>query len=655
LDLLNELIMADPLSAAAGAGKIAELGLAQQASNLSSLILNASRDVITLIDRKGIILFQSAAIEQHVGRPVSDLIGREFCCLVDEQDCDAVSEMISSIVNEKLSGGELQFRSPNRYGAPRWFEANFSNRIDDDQLNGIVIVARDVSCSTSVNVLPGASERTPSLMQYRWPIGANAPVWVGGSWGDRSDLKKKDGLDLTWIRKNLLRDDAILLDRLIAEAKRSNRPFSCRLRTKDLNGRCVHILNHAFVETDDKNRPVAIIGICFDISDQVAAEDALRESEDQYRLITEEAYDMIVRSDLLGRCLYVSPAVTRLLGYSPDEYRELNPIEMLMPEDALASRVFIEHLTEHPEEHITTTGRVRHRDGHYVWVESVVKMALDHNTGRYTGFVSVSRDVDDRKRVEEELVAARERAELASQTKSRFLANMSHELRTPLNAIIGFSDLIHRQIFGEIGSPRYLEYAQLINESGALLLDLISDILDMSKIEAGKLELHIEDINIPEIVDSCLQLMTPGANEAQLNLVGIVDPTLISMRADRRALKQILLNLLSNAVKFTPPGGAVRVDVGRIEDMVEFEISDTGIGIQEADIARITQPFEQAAPSPELAQGGSGLGLSLVHALVEMHGGEFTIASQADKGTTVKVRIPPLAEVSEAREFSSTA
>jgi signal transduction histidine kinase len=260
--------------------------------------------------------------------------------------------------------------------------------------------------------------------------------------------------------------------------------------------------------------------------------------------------------------------------------------------------------------------------------------------GEVENVVSVSRDVTERKTQEIEMRAAREHAEAANKAKSRFLANMSHELRTPLNAIIGFTDLMRHRMFGPLGNARYEEYATLIYDSGQLLLDLISDLLDMSKIEAGKMDLNLERVDMVGAVEDCVRLLRERADNNGVEIETNLPTGKLTFMADRRALKQILLNLVSNAVKFTPTGGHVSVSASAQDDQVVLSVRDDGIGIPECDLPRIGNPFEQVAGDPIVAKGGTGLGLSLVRALAEKHGGSMQIVSQEGFGTEVLVHLP---------------
>ena len=249
-----------------------------------------------------------------------------------------------------------------------------------------------------------------------------------------------------------------------------------------------------------------------------------------------------------------------------------------------------------------------------------------------------------------ELARARDEAQMASRTKSEFLANMSHELRTPLNAIIGFSEVMLAQLYGPIGNARYVEYAKDIHQSGRHLLEIINDILDIAKVEAGKLELRLERVAIADVFSACRRLMQERAAAAGVTLV-IESPGAVSeIVADEIRLRQILLNLLSNAIKFTPRGGQVSLRVERTATaQCKFHITDTGIGMTEQELALAVQPFTQIDNTLARRYDGTGLGLPLTRALVELHGGSLLLDSRPGYGTTATVALPlvPKAEAGD--------
>jgi signal transduction histidine kinase len=263
--------------------------------------------------------------------------------------------------------------------------------------------------------------------------------------------------------------------------------------------------------------------------------------------------------------------------------------------------------------------------------------------GHFARALKIFRDSTlERMRLEKALLdsrVAQETAETSSRVKSEFLANMSHELRTPLNAVIGFSDIMQHQVKGPLNAA-YQEYAALINESGHHLLNLVSDILDLAKIEAGKFSIDPHPMDLMETVDLCLRLTQRRAEEGDIKLVKTVQQDTLMLTADQRACKQILLNLLSNAVKFTRRGGTVEVIAAVVGDRVSLKVRDTGIGIPADLLPRIGSAFEQASNDPMLAREGTGLGLALVKALVTQHGGSVSIESQENVGTTVSIDLP---------------
>jgi cell cycle sensor histidine kinase DivJ len=251
---------------------------------------------------------------------------------------------------------------------------------------------------------------------------------------------------------------------------------------------------------------------------------------------------------------------------------------------------------------------------------------------------AVVRDASHERGYEAWLEQGKADAEQLALAKSRFLANMSHELRTPLNAIIGFSDIMRSKLFGPL-TERYAEYAGLIHESGGHLLDLINDVLDMSKIEADRFSLAIEPFDAREAVAAALRLVRVQADAANITLRGALPPEPLEVNADRRALKQIVLNLVSNALKFTPAGGQVNVVARALGPTLEVIVADTGVGIAPDDLARLGRPYEQAGGMDQRSRG-TGLGLSLVRAFAELHGGTMTIRSLLGEGTAVSIKLP---------------
>jgi two-component system cell cycle sensor histidine kinase PleC len=288
----------------------------------------------------------------------------------------------------------------------------------------------------------------------------------------------------------------------------------------------------------------------------------------------------------------------------------------------------------------------RTKDGGYVSVGTDITALKMHEEKLVDGEKQLMATVADlrasqRRSAElaEKYAIEKTRAEEANQAKSKFLANMSHELRTPLNAIIGFSEIMESGMFGPLGADKYHEYCSDIRGSGTYLLDVINDILDMSKIEAGRIRLDFEDVALDSLLNESMRVVSARAREKELKLTARISPDL-ELRADRRALKQIALNLLSNAVKFTPAGGRVTVRGRATDHCIVLGIADTGIGIARDALTKLGRPFEQVESQLTKSYQGSGLGLAIAKSLVELHGGRMSIRSTLGKGTMVVVRLP---------------
>ena len=252
----------------------------------------------------------------------------------------------------------------------------------------------------------------------------------------------------------------------------------------------------------------------------------------------------------------------------------------------------------------------------------------------------------------EKYAEEKDRAEDANRTKSEFLANISHELRTPLNAVIGFSEIMQSGMFGDLGSPKYAEYCNDIHHSGTYLLGVINDILDMSRIEAGRMVLDLENLVLDDIVEESIRIVSTQAEAQQIEVVSEAGKNL-TMRGDRRAIKQIMLNLLSNAVKFTPAKGKITVRAKRTAGAIIFSVKDTGIGIPPDGLKKLGRPFEQVSNQFTKSHRGSGLGLAITTSLTELHGGAIRIRSREGVGTTVSVRLPVAATEIERTETAA--
>jgi PAS domain S-box-containing protein len=414
--------------------------------------------------------------------------------------------------------------------------------------------------------------------------------------------------------------------------------------------------------TDAAARPGYFISQIQDLTAQ-------REAEGRYRLVAENASDMITLLGLGAEYLYVSPSAARVLGYEPDAMLGRSVFDFL----AMGEMAALDHARERlaqeppgvPVQHLL---RMRRSDGELIWVEAVARLTYDHHGKPVV--VSVGRDVTSRIQAREaarrqadklavlsqQLASARDAAETANRAKSDFLAGMSHELRTPLNGIIGFAELLSQD---GLSDAQRREFSGFMRDAGRSLLTIVNDILDFSKIEAGKLELESTAVDIGQLVRGCEALVRHDAEAKGLALEVHIDPLLPpAMTGDPTRLRQILVNLAVNAVKFTDTG-AVCVDVRQVvrdgATLIRFEVADTGIGIAPDAQGRLFQHFHQVDPSTTRKYGGTGLGLAICKRLVDMMGGALGLDSSLGQGSTFWFETPLLAAPAPASAGRATA
>ncbi|MCP3467910.1 MULTISPECIES: PAS domain-containing sensor histidine kinase [unclassified Bradyrhizobium] len=417
-----------------------------------------------------------------------------------------------------------------------------------------------------------------------------------------------------------------------------------------------------------------LIGIAVDITEQKSLAEKTVEADLRLRDAIEtipEAFVLWDNSDRLVLCnshfqrLHRLPDSAVIPGTSYETVLEVGR----MPEvrtrhnetanQGPGARTFEAQLDDGSWLHISER---RTKDGGYVSVGTDITRIKEHEQKLVDNDLRLRATVIDLKRSQaalerqtneladlaEKYQREKTRAEEANQTKSKFLANMSHELRTPLNAIIGFSEVMGSGMFGELGNEKYQEYCQDILTSGHYLLEVINDILDMSKIEAGRMKLDMEELDLSRTLAESLRVVSGRAQDKNLTLDADID-SIISVVADRRATKQIIVNLLSNAVKFTPDGGRIVVRSRQLEDKVVLMIADTGIGIAPHSLARLGRPFEQVESQLTKTYHGSGLGLAIARSLAQLHGGTMRLRSKIDVGTIVRVTLPRDANKAAAR------
>lgn len=409
---------------------------------------------------------------------------------------------------------------------------------------------------------------------------------------------------------------------------------------------------------DDSDRPLRLTGVALDISTRKQTEAALQEAEEKYRSIFENAADGIFQTTPDGRYISANPALARIYGYdSPQALINAlsNNIDRLLYVQSQRRTEFIQLISEFQ---VVTDfeSQIYRRDGSTAWISESAR-AVHDAAGNLLYYEGIVTDISGRKQAADELFRAKELAESANRAKSQFLANMSHELRTPLNAVIGYSEMLQEDAL-DLGYKDFVPDLEKIRGAGKHLLRLINDILDISKIEAGKMELYLESFTIPDLIADINATMQPLIEKNHNTLIIQCSPAIGSMHSDLTKVRQALLNILSNASKFTE-NGTITLTVDRhaaslphaatasslSSDSCRFTITDTGIGMTEAQIDRLFQPFTQADSSTTRRYGGTGLGLAITQRFCQMMGGSIEVKSELGIGSAFTICLPDVVHV----------
>lgn len=376
-----------------------------------------------------------------------------------------------------------------------------------------------------------------------------------------------------------------------------------------------------------------------DVSDQSILQ---RERDDAIMLLT-SVFDVseigIVVSDYSGRIVRVNDAFIRTYGWTRDELINVEVSSLVTPDEReMAQRNHSEFIANG----VRSSGEMKiiKKDGSIA--NSLFTTATIELSQKRRFQVTTVMDITLRKQMEHSLRLAKDQADTANRAKSTFLANMSHELRTPLNAILGFSEMMEKETFGALGHPKYIEYLGDIHMSANHLLEIINEVLDMSKIEAGRLELDEHSVDVKELIASVTRMMASKAFGSGLEIKEVIQKQLPPLHADQRLLRQILINLVTNAVKFSQKGGEILIDACTLDDgRMRIIVEDEGVGIPEDKIKQAMEPFGQVSDKAENShQRGTGLGLPLAKAMVELHGGTLDLESSLGNGTKVTFYMP---------------
>jgi len=629
---------------------------------LLQLILGSIADGVVVADSNGKFLLFNKSAEQVLGMGAIDVAPAQWSDRYGTYLPDTVTQyppdqlpLVRAMRGESVDALELFIRNANVPEGRFLSIAGRPLKGADGALQGGVVVFHDVTERKRAEEALRQSEQRYHLLFDSNPH----PVWV-------YDLQTLAILDVNesavrnygYTRREFLsltikdirppEDVPALIESATKASSEIENASVWRHRKKDGTFIDVEITSHPIVYSDKNARLV----VATDITTRKKAEDALRQSEERFRLLVSEVTDYaILILDPQGRIASWNAGAERIKGYQAQEiigqhFSRFYPAEDVERGKPVNGLKVARERGRFEEE----SWRVR-KDGSRFWA-NVVITALHDETGRLRGFGKVTRDITERKQTEDLMLRAREDAERANKFKDQFLSTMSHELRTPLNAVLGFSDLLADERYGPL-NDRQQRYVSHIHTGGKHLLKLISDILDLSKIEAGRMELTREDVKVAAAFTEVISALYPLAEKKSQALLQELEPNLC-VHADAMRFKQVLTNLVGNAIKFTPEGGRIELGARQVDGQVRIEVRDNGPGIPPEQQQRIFEAFVRLAQAGSATEG-TGLGLAITSSLVELHGSKLGIESQPGEGACFYFSLPLVAITTQGQPVRTAA
>lgn len=599
-------------------------------------IVETAHDLIWTLDDRGNFTFFNKRCEETSGYELSEWLGKSFSPLIYPEDLPKVQEIFLKTLQGNPQSYEVRVYDKN--GNIFILSVNTVPLYENDRIIGTVSFGRDITEHKKMEEsIRESEERYRNLVEL-------SPDAIGVQIEGKIAFINTAGAKLLGavnpeqlIGKPVL--DFVHPDYRGIAGERIRRIIEERKIVPPLEEKFIK-LDKTVIDVEVTAAPItykdkpAVQVIIRDISGRKRVEEALRQSEEKYRMLIDNIQDgVFIIQD--SKVQFANEAFARIVGYAMDEIIGKDIRELIAPEDLgmVADRYYRRQAGEDiPGEY---EFRAMHRSGKRIIAN--INAGLITYGGRVATMGTV-KDITERKKAEE-IRLENERLVLASKAKSEFFATMSHELRTPLTSIIGFSELLKdKTIAGELNEQQD-HFVDKVLANSNHLLEIIKDILDLSKIEAGKTELVIEKFQVPEAIEEAMALIKGIALELNITTKKEFEP--MDIEADRRRFKQILFNLLSNAVKFSKPGGGiVTITAKKSGDMSEISVSDTGIGIKKEDIGRLFWSFEQLDSGISRKYGGTGLGLAISKKLVELHGGKITVESKYGEGSTFTFLLP---------------
>lgn len=602
--------------------------------------LEVTPEPVLIKSADGIYLYINNAFERAFGVNKADVIGQKAEKLWGEYLTDNADRTDAEILsNGEAMSYEISFDRKDGNSVDLLVRKFPMTNHDGSMLIGVTYT--DITKRRKVERELAESEERYALASHEvgiwdWNLDTDE-VYISPAFRRLLGLKPSDGTRIwnTDIRELYHPDDFSMHESKLNEhLSNRKKPYKSihRLRHADGSYRWYRAVGHATKPTE--GQPVRLIGMLTDIDDEKRMTEALRLSEARISTLLDNSPSSIYFKDPDLKLVVANRKYMEMYGLNPETAFGKNAIE-LFGEDI--GQTFLDHDKEVLSKNTLVIREefLNERD------LLTIKFPITDRDGELSGVGGIEIDITEQKEVERAYKDARDDAEAASRAKSAFLANMSHELRTPLNSVIGFSESLLSGTLGNLENEKHREYIDIIRSAGSYLLDLINDILDLSRIESGQVELDEEVFDLKHVVTSAITFTQNRHVEKIVSIDNRTPDTLPKIYADQRQLRQVMINLISNAIKFTPSDGSITISCDLTsEGALKIMVTDTGMGISAEDLERVKQPFVQVADSMTRQHEGTGLGLAIVYTIAELHGADLKLESALGEGTTASFILP---------------
>ncbi|MDA8637700.1 PAS domain S-box protein [Rhodospirillales bacterium] len=607
---------------------------------LAAHFLEASPDPTLIKSADGTYLYINPAFERAFDVESENVIGRKALEMWGRYLYESANRTDTEVLETGVAMSyEISFVTPK--GATKDLLVSKFPITKDDDVPLIGVTYADITNRKNIERELAESEERYALASHEvgiwdWNL-VTGEVYISPAFQRLLgiDLGDKSKISSDEIRALYHPDDfAAHEEKLNEHLENRQRPYESvhRFRNADGSYRWYRAVGHATAPTEDK--PRRVIGMLTDIDDEKRITEALRLSEARISTLLDNSPSSIYFKDANLRLVVANRKYLEMYNLDPDSSFGKTSVELFGEGQGQA---FIQHDQEVLDK-CALIAREETLDSHELLT---IKFPIIDSDGTLAGVGGIEVDITERKEVERAFKDARDDAEAANRAKSTFLANMSHELRTPLNSVIGFSDSLLSGTLGDLDNELHREYIGIISSAGNYLLELINDILDLSRIESGHVELDESIFGVKSIITSAITFSQDRHAEKPLAIQNLTSETLPQVRADQRQIRQVMINLITNAIKFTPSGGEITISCDITpHGELEISVSDTGMGISPEDLERVTQPFVQVADSMTRQHEGTGLGLAIIRSIADLHDAEFKLQSTIGEGTKATFTLP---------------